>query len=239
MGTAKRSRNPTVVLAAYGEVHTDVEAEVFVHDLNQFVTVQLLEATPAVLSLGKQSKDHGYSYEWVSGQEPRLTKHGKSIICKIDNFVSLVVPVSSSSSKKLHQELLGPDAHLVSGNRTASSSSSGSVLVRSDELATRRLEQESLRDDEKDADDPLADLPFWLEDFTDNLEATEVHEPAHISQDSDSKHPTKVVTKSRKHSIHTHFQKDRNCVVCLSTKNNKGSLQKTHWRISTSCRKVW
>ena len=44
---------------------------VFVHDLNQFVTVQLLEETPAVLSPGKLCKDHGYAYEWVSGQEPR------------------------------------------------------------------------------------------------------------------------------------------------------------------------
>ena len=60
----------------------------FVHDLNQFVTVQLLEATPAVLSLGKLCKDHG----WVSGQEPRLTPNGMSILCKTDNFVPLVVP---------------------------------------------------------------------------------------------------------------------------------------------------
>ena len=53
MGTVKRSRNPTVVLTADGEVHTHEEAQVFVHDLNQFVTAQLLEETLAVLSLGK------------------------------------------------------------------------------------------------------------------------------------------------------------------------------------------
>ena len=38
MGTGKRSRNPTV-WSANGEVHTHEEAHVFVHDLNQFVTV--------------------------------------------------------------------------------------------------------------------------------------------------------------------------------------------------------
>ena len=70
----KRSRNPTVVLTAHGEVHTHEEALVFVHDLNQFVTVQLLEETPAVLSPGKLCKYHGYSDEWVSGQKPRLAK---------------------------------------------------------------------------------------------------------------------------------------------------------------------
>ena len=138
MGTVKRSRTPTVVLTANGEVRTHEEAQVFVHDLNQFVTVQLLEETPAVPSPGKllqSCKDHGYSYEWVSGQEPRLTKNGKGIICKTDNFVPLVVPGlsvdsgSSSSPTTPPQESLGPEAPLVSGNRAA-------------ELATRRLGQE-------------------------------------------------------------------------------------------------
>ena len=49
MGTVKRSRNPTVVLTANGELHAHEEAQVFVHDLNQFVTVQLPKETPAVL----------------------------------------------------------------------------------------------------------------------------------------------------------------------------------------------
>ena len=48
MDTVKRSRTPTVVLTGDGKVHTHEEAQVFVHDLNQFVTVQLLEETPAV-----------------------------------------------------------------------------------------------------------------------------------------------------------------------------------------------
>ena len=74
MGTVRRARNPTVVLTADGEVRTHEEAQVLVHDLNQFVTVQLLEETPAFLSLGKLCEDRGYSYEWVSGQKPRLTK---------------------------------------------------------------------------------------------------------------------------------------------------------------------
>ena len=73
MDTVKRSRTPAVVLTANGEVHTHEEAKVFVHDLNLFVNVQLLDETPAVLSLGKICEDHGYSCEWVSGQEPRLT----------------------------------------------------------------------------------------------------------------------------------------------------------------------
>ena len=46
------------------------------------MTGKLLEDTPAVLSLGKLCEDHAYSYEWVSGQKPRLTKQGKNILYK-------------------------------------------------------------------------------------------------------------------------------------------------------------
>ena len=53
MDTVKRSSTPTVVWTANGEVHTHEEAQVFVHDLNLFVAVQLLVETPAVLSLSK------------------------------------------------------------------------------------------------------------------------------------------------------------------------------------------
>ena len=67
MDTVKRSRTTTVVLTAICEVYTHEEAHVFVHDLNLFVTVQLLEETPEVLSLEKLCEHHGYSYECVSG----------------------------------------------------------------------------------------------------------------------------------------------------------------------------
>ena len=96
--TLRRSRNPTVVLTASGEVQTNEEAQVFVHDLDLFVTVQLLDETPAVLSLGKLCEDHGFSYEWVNGHKPRLTKVEKTFFCKTDNFVPLVVPRLSANS---------------------------------------------------------------------------------------------------------------------------------------------
>ena len=44
-----------------------------------FVTVLLLEETPAVLSFGKLCEDHGKTYQWTSGQKPHLTKNGKRI----------------------------------------------------------------------------------------------------------------------------------------------------------------
>ena len=131
--SSEELRSPNVVLTENGEVHTHEEAQLFVHDLNQFVTVQLLEETPAVFSQDKLCKDHGYSHEWVSSQGPRLTKNVKNTICKTDNFVPLVVPRlsvnsdSSSSSTTPSPESLGPEVSPASGNKAAASSSSDSV----------------------------------------------------------------------------------------------------------------
>ena len=72
LDTLPRSRKLTVVLTTNGEALTHEEAQVSVHDLHLFVTVQLLEETPAVLSLGKLCEDHGYPRE--AGQ--RSKKHG-------------------------------------------------------------------------------------------------------------------------------------------------------------------
>ena len=49
-------QEPTVVLTANGEVYTNEEAQVYTHDLNLLMTMQLLQETPAVLSLGKSAK---------------------------------------------------------------------------------------------------------------------------------------------------------------------------------------
>ena len=70
LDTLRRSRNPAVVLTFNGEVRTNEEAQVFVHDLNLFVTVQSFEETPAVESRETLCEDHRYSYERVSGQTP-------------------------------------------------------------------------------------------------------------------------------------------------------------------------
>ena len=58
------------MVTANGEVQTNEEAQAYVHDLDLFVTVQILDDTLAVLSLGKLCEEHGYSCEWASGQNP-------------------------------------------------------------------------------------------------------------------------------------------------------------------------
>ena len=86
--TTRISRSPTTVMTANCEGQTREEATVYVKELDLFVTVVLLEETPAVLCLGKLCEDHGFSYHWSSGRKPHLTKR---ININKSNYVSFVV----------------------------------------------------------------------------------------------------------------------------------------------------
>ena len=53
MDTLTKSCSPTIVITANGEVQTHEEATVYVKELDIFLTLKVLENTPAVLSIGK------------------------------------------------------------------------------------------------------------------------------------------------------------------------------------------
>ena len=74
MDTLTISRSPTTVITANGEMQTHEEATVYVKELDIFLTMKVLENTPAVLSLGKLCDGRGYSYEWINGQKPLIKK---------------------------------------------------------------------------------------------------------------------------------------------------------------------
>ena len=59
--TVTTSRCPTTVITANGEVQTHEKATVYGRELDIFLTVKIIEDTPAVLSLGKLCEHHGYS----------------------------------------------------------------------------------------------------------------------------------------------------------------------------------
>ena len=74
--TVRVFRTPTMVVTASGEVQTSEGVTVYVYDLDLFVTLQILEDLSAVLPHGKLCEDHGYSYEWTSGQKPHRILNG-------------------------------------------------------------------------------------------------------------------------------------------------------------------
>ena len=76
MHTLTKSCSPTIVISANGEVQKHEEATVYVKEMDMFMTMKVLENTPAVLSLGKLCDENGYPYEWINGQKPHLIKTG-------------------------------------------------------------------------------------------------------------------------------------------------------------------
>ena len=83
MDSLTKSCSPTIVITANGKVQTHEEAIVYVKELDIFLTMKVLEDTPAVSSLGKLCDENGYSYEWINGQKPHHQKRFSTIGLRI------------------------------------------------------------------------------------------------------------------------------------------------------------
>ena len=131
--TVTTSRSPTTVITANAEVQTHEEAIVYVKELDTFLTMKVLEDTPAVLSLGKLCDEHGYSYEWINGQKPHLIKNGIRVQCNTENFVRIVVHgLSTSSSSSLPSSThMTPSGHEIEHPKSSSSSSTSTPMTSS------------------------------------------------------------------------------------------------------------
>ena len=127
MDTLMKSCSATIVITAIGEVQTHEEATVYVKELGIFLTMKVLENTPAVLSLGKLCDENGYSYEWINGQNPHLIEKRIRIICNTENFVPIVVPgFSTNSSSGSHSSTSMTPLRQETHCSTSSSGSSSS-----------------------------------------------------------------------------------------------------------------
>ena len=137
MDTLTKSCSPTTVITANGEVQTHEETTVYVKELDIFLTMKVLQYTPAVLSLGKLCDEHGYSYEWINGQKPHLMKNGIRIQCNTENFVPIVVPgLSTSSSPNIHSSTTMTPSRQEIDHPTSSSSSSTSPTMTSSTVSS-------------------------------------------------------------------------------------------------------
>ena len=143
MDTLTKSCSPTIVITANGEVQTHEEATVYVKELDIFLTMKVLENTPAVLSLGKLCDENGYSHEWINGPKPHLIKNGIRIPCNTENFVPIVVPGLSNSSSGSDSSTSRTLSRRESHCSTSSSSSSSSPTVSEIKIREREDRTES------------------------------------------------------------------------------------------------
>ena len=143
MDTLTKSKSPSTVTTANGEVQTNEEATVYVRELGTFLTMKVLENTPAALSLGKLCDENGYSYEWINGQKPNLIKNGIRIQCNTANFVPIVVSgfsTSSSSSFPSSTSMTPSRQEIDHPTSSSSSSTSPTTTVSSDSVIRRARE---------------------------------------------------------------------------------------------------
>ena len=114
-------------------------------------------------------------------------------------------------------------------------------------LKTNKGETTIEREDPLFADSGRApsssEIPEWLQEFRENL--VDERDPEHRDSHASSSHeisldPTPTRSEDLgKHSVYTHFPKDRNCEICQRTRITRAPVQKTQWRSRTSCRKFW
>ena len=246
----------------------------YVKDLDIFLTIKVLENTPAVLSFGKLCDENGYSYEWINGQKPHLIKNGIRIICNTENFVPIVVPGLSSSSSASSSTSRTP---MKQETRSSSSSSSSPSSPTVDEIPVREREDapdgdispvplsefvhdRSGKPEETQANEipkineketaiergnPCGDseIPEWLQEFRENLVDDEI--PLQGGSHASSSHEVSLepTTKRRqdlgKHSVYTHFPKDRNCEICKRTKLARAPCRRCNGEAVPRAEKLW
>ena len=147
MDTLTKSCGPTIVITANGEVQTHEEATVYVKELEKFLTMKVLENTPAVLSLGKLCDENGYSYEWINDQKPYVMNNGIRIPCNTENFVPIVVPgLSTSSSSGSYHSTTRTPSRQERHRSTSCSNSSSSPTATSSNNETREREDRTESD---------------------------------------------------------------------------------------------
>ena len=274
MDTLTKSCSPTTVITANGEVQTHEEATVYVKELGIFLTMKVLENTPAVLSLGKLCDENGYSNEWINGQKPHLINNGIRIQCDTENFVPIVVPGLSTtcSSGSHHSTSRTPSRQERPCSTSSSSSSSSPTTASSDReiraredlsgidshpvpVSSSNVEEMIERRNPLFAVKPITSAPKptqnpktkkettiergnplfadsgraplsseileWLQELRENLVDERV--PEHRDSHASSSHEVSLEPTSKrsvnlgKHSVCTHFPKDRNCEICQRT----------------------
>ena len=118
---------------------------------------------------------------------------------------------------------------------------------RPDETQANKNPKTNKKETTVERGDPLcsddSEIPEWLQEFRENLVDDEI--PIQGGSHASSSHePSLEPTSKRredlgKHSVYTHFPKDRNCEICKRTRITRASMQKTHWRSRSPCRKFW
>ena len=91
-----------------------------------------------LLSLGKLCKEHGFTFEWPSGREPRLAQNVKQTF-KIENFVPLASRLTKGPQRIVPKELRLRNGWLTSQRTSKSYAHTAPQLFALSPLPVRSL----------------------------------------------------------------------------------------------------
>ena len=127
--------------------------------------------------------------------------------------------VSSDSETRAREDLCGIDSFPVSVSSRVERKERGDPLTK----PTKNPKPNKNEDHELERSDPFcSEIPEWLQEFREHLVDDRVPE-RRDSHASSSHEPSLEPTSKRcehlcKHSVYTHFPRDRNCEICQRTK---------------------
>ena len=216
------------------------EATVYVCDLDLFVTGQILEDTPAVLSFGKLCEDLGYSYEWASGQKTHLFSKKKAEQSNATRTTMhrswsqdyrLVLPVRLQAHL-LHRERRTPKTSRQVQQQYDVKVSAVHHWENSYEILQKPRDKNQNKDIDPVQGSLLHDWPEWLEDFSENLEDEGVASiTGHTRQALLVNQSRNLQEKWYRGStvFSTHFPKGPKLRSTQANQDYKVSLQEKHW----------
>ena len=189
------------------------------------MTVQLLEENACCSIAWKTLRRPRLFLRVGQRSKTRFDQKVKTILCKTDNFVPLVVPRLSANS--------GSNSSLTS--RVQDLSSTSPAEERGDGQASGKLERITSPTPKTKIKRGMAIeirttvceifLNCWRSSQI--IWSTQKCVHPHTCLRTQIRNvPAQVVSKSRKHSTYIHFPKGRNCEVCLRTKMTSAPLQK-------------
>ena len=227
MDTLMKSCSPTIVITANGEVQTHEEAIVYVKELDIFLTMKVLENTPAVLSLGKLAMKTGIPTNGSTVKNHISLKTGFGYrATRRTSFLSWFQALTSSSSgsSSTLRTPMKQESHSSSSSSSSSSSPTvGEIQVREkedainsdispvpmsnlvddgsgqpDEIQANKIPKPNKKKTTIERRNPLdSEIPEWLQEFRENLVDDEI--PLQGGSHASSSHEASLepITKRR------------------------------------------
>ena len=245
MDSLTKSCSPTIVITANGEVQTHEEGTVYVKELYIFLTMKVLSLGKLCDENGYSYEWINGQKPHLIKDGIRIICNTENFVPIVVPGLS---SSSSGSSSTLRTSMKQESHFSSSSSSSPSSPTVGEIQVREredapnsdispvpvsnlvddgsgqpEEIQANKNQKPNKKETTIERRNPLdSEIKEWLQEFRENLVDDEI--PLQGGSHASSSHEVSLepTTKRRedlgKHSVYTHFPKDRNCEICKRTK---------------------